>query len=198
MRERRLAAIYQGMKQRCYNTNRPNYKYYGGRGIVICDEWLSSSQAFFDWAMANGYQENLTIDRINNDGNYEPQNCRWVSAKEQATNKRPRTRKPHTHPRSSNTGVARVTYDKKNSRYRVFLRNNHYVGSRKSLQEAIALREQAEKEVYLMTKEQKELIELIRNSDNPQMAIYKVLGIIEEVTKEPDSAYYEGNDLSEA
>lgn len=136
MNQKRLASIYQGMKQRCYNTKRPNYKYYGGRGIVICNEWLNSPQAFYDWAMANGYQENLTIDRINTDGNYEPQNCRWASFKEQATNK---------HPRSSNTGAARVTYDKKNRRYRVFLRNNHYVGSRKSLQEAVALREQAEK-----------------------------------------------------
>ena len=135
MGKRRLASIYQGMKQRCYNTKRPHYKYYGGRGIVICDEWLNNPQAFYDWSMANGYQENLTIDRINNDGNYEPQNCRWVSMKEQATNSRPR---------SSNTGAVRVTYDKKNRRYRVFLRNNHYVGSRKSLEEAIALREFAE------------------------------------------------------
>lgn len=144
MSKRRLASIYQGMKQRCYNTNRPNYKYYGGRGVSVCDEWLNNPQAFYDWAMANGYQENLTIDRINNDGNYEPQNCRWASMKEQATNKHPRTRKPHTHPRISNTGTTRVTYDKKNRRYRVFLRNNHYVGSRKSLQEAIALRQRAE------------------------------------------------------
>ena len=133
MSRRRLASIYQGMKQRCYNTNRPNYKYYGGRGIVICDEWLNSFQAFFDWAMANGYQENLTIDRVNTDGNYEPQNCRWVSFKEQATNKRP----------WSNTGAAGVTYDKKNHRYRVYLRHN-YLGSRKSLEEAVALRKQVE------------------------------------------------------
>ena len=139
MSNRRLASIYQGMKQRCYNAKRSNYKYYGGRGIVICNEWLNSYQAFFDWAMANGYQENLTIDRINNDGNYEPQNCRWVSTKEQATNKRP----------WSNTGALGVSYDKKNRRYRVFLRHNHYVGSRESLQEAIALRNQAEEELLL-------------------------------------------------
>ena len=149
MSNRRLASIYQGMKQRCYNTNRPNYQYYGGRGITICDEWLNSPQAFYDWAMANGYQENLTIDRIDNDGNYDPQNCQWVSMKEQATNKRTRTKKPQTHPRSSNTGESGVTYDKKNRRYRVFLRNNHYVGSRKSLKEAIALREQAQEQLVL-------------------------------------------------
>ena len=147
MRKRRLASIYQGMKQRCYNTNRPNYQFYGGRGITICDEWLNSPQAFYDWAMANGYRENLSIDRIDNNGNYEPQNCRWVSMKIQATNKRqsPRTGKPHT--RSwSNTGAVGVTYDQKNHRYRVYL-GHHYLGFRKSLQEAIALRKQAEHEI---------------------------------------------------
>lgn len=135
MSNRRLSSIYQGMKQRCYNTKRPNYKYYGGRGIVICDEWLNSPQAFYNWAMANGYQENLTIDRINTDGNYEPQNCRWASFKEQAANKRP----------WSNTGLEGITYDEKNNRYRVYLRHR-YLGSRKSLQEAVALRCQAEKQ----------------------------------------------------
>ena len=134
----RLASIYQGMKQRCYNTKRPNYKYYGGRGIVICDEWLNSPQAFYNWAIANGYQENLTIDRISTDGNYEPQNCRWATFKEQATNKRP----------FSNTGEAGVTYDVVGHRYRVYWRSR-YLGSRKSLQEAVALREQAQEQLPL-------------------------------------------------
>ena len=136
MSQKRLKAIYQGMKQRCYNAKRPNYKYYGGRGIVICDEWLNSYQAFSDWAMANGYQEHLTIDRIDTNGNYDPENCRWSSMKEQASNKRP----------WSNTGVGGVTYDNKNQRYRVYL-GYSYLGSCKSLQEAIAIRSQAEKTV---------------------------------------------------
>ena len=136
MNKKRLVGIYHGIKQRCYNANRSNFKYYGGRGITMCNEWRNSSQAFYDWAMANGYQENLTIDRINNDGDYEPQNCRWVSIKEQATNKRP----------WSNTGAAGVTYDKKNHRYRVYL-GYRYLGSRKSLQEAIALRRQTEEAI---------------------------------------------------
>lgn len=151
MESRRLASIYNGMKQRCYNTNRPNYGYYGGRGITICDEWLNSFQAFRAWSMDNGYQEGLSIDRIDNDGNYEPKNCRWVSMKEQAANKRPPNSQPlspqtfQKHQRIwSNTGVLGVTYDKKNHRYRVFLKS-HYLGSCKSLQEAIAMIEQAEK-----------------------------------------------------
>lgn len=143
MSKKRLTSIYHGMKQRCYNTNRPNYSYYGGRGIKVCDEWLNSFQTFYDWAMVNGYQENLTLDRIDNDGNYEPSNCRWATKKAQATNRRPRTGKPHTRA-WSNTSAVGVTYDKKTHRYRAFFMRN-YLGSSANLQEAIALREQAEK-----------------------------------------------------
>lgn len=73
--------------QRCYNPNRPKYKSYGARGITVCEEWKSSFKTFYDWAMGNGYQEELTIDRINNDGNYEPSNCRWSTWQEQSYNK---------------------------------------------------------------------------------------------------------------
>ena len=71
------------MKQRCYNTNSQNFKYYGGKGVSVCDEWRNNSQAFYDWAMSHGYSDELTLDRIDNDGNYEPSNCRWVTMKEQ-------------------------------------------------------------------------------------------------------------------
>lgn len=78
------------MRERCFNENNPEYGRYGGRGIDVCTEW-AVYEAFRDWALANGYAENLSIDRIDNDGNYCPENCRWATAKQQANN----TRKTH-------------------------------------------------------------------------------------------------------
>ena len=82
----RLYSIYRGMLTRCYNVESPQYQRYGKRGISICDEWKNDFQAFQNWSMAHGYAEDLTIDRINNDGNYEPDNCRWVTRKIQSNN----------------------------------------------------------------------------------------------------------------
>ncbi len=87
----RLYKIWQGMKKRCYNSNDKAYNYYGGRGIKVCDEWLNDFQTFYDWSMNNGYNEHLTIDRIDVNGNYEPNNCRWVDYKIQNRNSRHNT-----------------------------------------------------------------------------------------------------------
>ena len=82
-------SLYQswcGMKQRCLNPNNPKYKRYGGRGIQICNEWLDIL-GFYNWAIKNGWQEGFSIDRIDNDGNYCPENCRWVSVSEKSSKK---------------------------------------------------------------------------------------------------------------
>lgn len=87
----RLFKILQKMKERCLNENSKHYIDYGGRGISICKEWLNKESGYLNfktWALQNGYKKNLSIDRINNDGNYEPKNCRWVSSKIQANNRR--------------------------------------------------------------------------------------------------------------
>lgn len=84
----KLGRIYDGMKQRCYNPKRDNYERYGGRGIRVCDEWLESSTPFIKWALENGYEDGLQLDRIDNSGNYEPSNCRWVTPKNNSRNTR--------------------------------------------------------------------------------------------------------------
>lgn len=78
---------YQGMIYRCENKNARNYKNYGGRGISICDEWRNDFMSFYNWSINHGYKKGLTIDRIDVDGNYTPDNCRWVDNNVQANNK---------------------------------------------------------------------------------------------------------------
>lgn len=84
----RLYRAWQNMKARCYRKSSREYENYGGRGIEVCDEWKKHFEPFRDWSLQNGYSDLLTLDRINVNGNYEPNNCRWITNKEQQSNRR--------------------------------------------------------------------------------------------------------------
>lgn len=82
----RLYNIWLNMKQRCSNPKASHYEYYGGKGVSVCEEWKKSFSTFRDWALSNGYEDGLTIDRIESDKDYCPENCRWVTHLKQMSN----------------------------------------------------------------------------------------------------------------
>lgn len=132
----KLGRIYEGIKQRCNNPKNKNYNYYGGIGIKLCEEWKNNPQSFFDWSVQNGYEEGLSIDRIDVNGNYEPLNCRWVDAETQAINQRIR--------KDNKTGYKGIYLDK--GVYKVQICRNkkkYYFGSYKTLEEAVKVLEDA-------------------------------------------------------
>ena len=117
----KLYKIWGDIKRRTLNPKHKHYKYYGGRGITICDEWLDV-QNFYDWAMLNGYEENkgLSIDRIDNDGNYCPENCRWTTGVIQGRNRRIRT--------NNKSGFKGVSFNKRLGKYKAqIMVNKNYI-----------------------------------------------------------------------
>lgn len=82
----KLYMIHKSMKQRCYNSNQKDYKNYGGRGILICKEWLDDFMNFYNWSIQNGWISGMKIDRVDNDKGYSPNNCKWTNQKEQSNN----------------------------------------------------------------------------------------------------------------
>jgi len=124
MSNTRLFGLFGSLKTRCYNTKRESYKDYGGRGITVCEEWQTDFMNFYNWAMANGYAANLKIDRINNNGNYEPGNCRWVPEYINAQNKRILSE-------ANSSGYRGVVYFKNINRWIARITDNttkHYLG----------------------------------------------------------------------
>lgn len=94
----RLLGCYKAMMSRCYREKNIHYNAYGKRGIVVCDEWRNDKKTFIQWALTNGYSDNLTIDRIDVNGIYEPSNCRWIPMSEQYKNKQSNCKKIFTEP----------------------------------------------------------------------------------------------------
>ena len=133
----KLYECWQHMKRRCLSSYAHQYNDYGGRGIKICDEWVDNFSAFYEWALANGYREDLTIDRIDVNGNYEPSNCRWVNMTIQNINRRIQ--------KSNTTGYEGIDYHpelKKNKwKARICMYNKRvYLGLLDTLKEALEAR----------------------------------------------------------
>jgi hypothetical protein len=130
----RLYGIYRHMKQRCYNENADQYKYYGARGIEICSEWLNDFVVFKKWAYDNGYNDNLSIDRIDKDKNYDPTNCQWITS---FANIR------KMHRQNKKDGLPPGIYlhnGKRRKKYRAFThyhQQTKYIGSFDSVDEAL-------------------------------------------------------------
>ena len=139
----KLYHIWVGMKSRCFGKTSTAYDRYGGRGISICNEWKDSFLSFKEWALSNGYSEELTIDRIDVNGDYSPDNCRWVSNSIQQFNKR--------IPKRNTSGHVGVSWNKKDQKWVSYITKDyvmHYLGRFANIEDAIKAREEAEKTFF--------------------------------------------------
>lgn len=131
----RIYKIWQGLKKRCYNKNYRDYKYYGGKGVIVCDEWLNDVKVFYNWAINNGYKENLSIDRISSDGNYSPENCRWADSHIQGINQKIQ--------RNNKSGYKGIHFSKTENKYRAqigFNKKQITIGRFDSIKQALEAR----------------------------------------------------------
>ena len=140
----RLYFSYKGMMRRCYDKNAVNYGRYGGKGVRVCKEWKNNFEGFALWSLSNGYSDVLELDRKDFNGNYSPENCRWVDLFTQAHNK------GINH--NNTTGVKGVSYMKKTGKYRAYIMRygeRYHLGSYDTIEEASKARRAAE---YNLTK----------------------------------------------
>lgn len=143
LRDTRLYSIWGSMKNRCSSKNNSHYNYYGGAGITVCEEWSNDFIKFYNWAVNNGYSDELTLDRINPNGNYEPSNCRWANKTIQALNTKLDKR--------STTGYTGVYLEKRTNKYiaRITVNKKYvHLGTFSSKEEAIDARRKAEIEYF--------------------------------------------------
>ena len=110
-KKERLYRIWRGMKQRCNNPNATGFSRYGGRGITVCDEWKNNYSAFREWALSHGYADDLTIDRIDNDKDYFPDNCQWATKAQQVRNRAPYTQPNYNRKLYSIKGITRTAQE---------------------------------------------------------------------------------------
>lgn len=139
-----LYNAWSNIRQRCFNKNKNDYKHYGGRGVTVCDEWNNSFESFYNWSINNGWDKGLEIDRINNDGNYEPSNCQWIT---QQKNKSYGKRRNSSKNKTGSVGVYKHNgYDKYVSNVSVN-GNRYYLGVFNTIEDAIMARENKIKEI---------------------------------------------------
>jgi len=152
----RLYEIWKDMRYRCNNENNQAYKYYGAKGIKVCEEWNSSYLVFREWAYSTGYSSELTIDRIDVKGNYEPSNCKWSNRQTQVRNRGVN--------KNSKSGVTGVTWNPRNRNWVAKIMNDRKatsLGSYNSLEEAIIARRNAETKYW--GKEYQDFDEILRH-----------------------------------
>lgn len=142
VKHHRIYQIWHSMIGRCYDDRYDNYERYGEKGVTVCKEWRNNFQAFLDWALVNGYKENLTLDRIDSEESYHPSNCRWVDYYTQSQNKVGANK-------NSKTGVRGVVQYKYG--YRAYITNKgkrHNLGTFKTLEDATIARKEGEEKYW--------------------------------------------------
>lgn len=134
-----LYSRWKRMKQRCLNPNSSDYKHYGARGIKICDLWISQPEEFINWCLNNGWKKELLIDRINNDGNYSPENCRFISVRRSNGNRRRKYKLP--------TGVRKTSDNKKYQAIIKFNGKTICLGTYNTIEEAVSIYQESLRKV---------------------------------------------------